>query len=71
MNLEVQALAAVGNATQTWLLLGSWCLRFGVGESVLGALVGCGTPEISSGFKGVRRLDHSSLRDEPTQHEKS
>lgn len=53
--MKVQALgaAASGSATQTWLVLVSWALRFGVGECVLGALASCGTPEISSGFKAV------------------
>lgn len=53
--MKVQALgaAAAGSATQTWLVLVSWPLRFGVGGSVLGALASCGTPEMGSGFKAV------------------
>jgi len=71
MNLEVQALAAVGKATQIWLLLGNLPLRFGMGESVLRALVSGGTPETVVAPKWVRRLDHSSPRDEPTEDGKS
>lgn len=53
MKVQAFGAAAAGNATQTWMFLVSWPLRFGAGESVLGALASCGTPEISSGFEAV------------------
>lgn len=63
MDLEDQAFVAVA---QTCLFLGSWYLRFGVGENVLRALVNCGTPETVVAPKWVGRLDQSSPRDEIT-----